>query len=125
MKTQIDLRPSPIAGQWYPGTAENLLAGVNGYMDAATLPEIPGEIIAVIAPHAGYRYSGPVAGHAFAAVRGLSPDIVAVISPMHQYYDQPLLTAAHTAYQTPLGTIRIDQDALNSLDEHLRNMLGC
>ena len=124
MKTQIDLRPSPIAGQWYPGKLENLLAGVNGYMDAATLPEIPGEIIAVIAPHAGYRYSGLVAGHAFAAVRGLSPEIVAVISPMHQYYDQPLLTAAHTAYQTPLGSIPIEQDAVNSLDEHLKNELG-
>jgi AmmeMemoRadiSam system protein B len=124
MKTQIDLRPSPIAGQWYPGKLENLLAGVNGYMDAATLPEIPGEIIAVIAPHAGYRYSGLVAGHAFAAVRGLSPDIVAVISPMHQYYDQHLLTAAHTAYQTPLGSIPIEQDAVNSLDEHLKNELG-
>ena len=124
MKTQIDLRPSPIAGQWYPGKSENLLAGVNGYMDAATLPEIPGEIIAVIAPHAGYRYSGLVAGHAFAAVRGLSPDIVAVISPMHQYFYQPLLTAAHTAYQTPLGSIPIEQDAVNSLDDHLKNDLG-
>lgn len=124
MKMQFDLRPSPIAGQWYPGESKNLLAGVNGFMDAATLPEIPGEIIAVIAPHAGYRYSGPVAGHAFAAVRGLSPDIVAVISPMHQFYDQPLLTAAHTAYQTPLGTIPIEQNAVNSLDEHLENELG-
>jgi AmmeMemoRadiSam system protein B len=124
MKTQIDLRPSPIAGQWYPGKAENLLAGVNEYMDAAVLPEIPGEIIAVIAPHAGYRYSGPVAGHAFAAVRGLSPDIVAVISPMHQYYYQPLLTVSHTAYQTPLGTIPIDQDTVNTLDKHLQNILG-
>jgi AmmeMemoRadiSam system protein B len=124
MKTQIDLRPSPIAGQWYPGKAENLLAGVNGYMDAATFSEIPGEVIAVIAPHAGYRYSGSVAGHAFAAVRGLSPDIVAVISPMHQYYHQPLLTTAHTAYQTPLGTIPIDQGAVNSLNEYLKNELG-
>jgi hypothetical protein len=124
MKTQFDLRPSPIAGQWYPGKADNLLASVIGYMDAAALPEIPGEIIAVIAPHAGYRYSGPVAGHAFAAVRGLSPEIVAVISPMHQYYYQPLLTTAHTAYQTPLGTIPIDQDAVNFMDEHLNNVLG-
>ena len=124
MKMQIDLRPSPIAGQWYPGKAEDLLDSVNGYMDAAMFSEIPGEIIAVIAPHAGYRYSGPVAGHAFAAVRGLSPDIVAVISPMHQYYDQPLLTAAHSAYQTPLGTVPIEQDAVNFLDEYLINELG-
>jgi len=124
MKTQIDLRPSPIAGQWYPGKAENLTASVNGYMEAARLPEIPGELIAVIAPHAGYRYSGPVAGHAFAAARGLTPELVAVISPMHQYYYQPLLTTAHSAYQTPLGSIPVDQDAVDILDEHLKNMLG-
>ena len=124
MKTKMDLRPSPIAGQWYPGKAESLAASVNGYIEAATLPEISGEIIAVIAPHAGHRYSGPVAGHAFAAVRGFSPEMVAVISPMHQHYHQPLLTSAHAAYQTPLGSIPIDQDAVSILDEHLQKLAG-
>ena len=70
MNAQMDLRPSPIAGQWYPGQAERLADSVKGYIEAAKLPGISGEIIAVIAPHAGHRYSGPVAGHAFAAVQG-------------------------------------------------------
>jgi AmmeMemoRadiSam system protein B len=124
MKAQMDLRPSPIAGQWYPGQAESLAASVKGYIEAATLPAIPGEIVAVIAPHAGHRYSGPVAGHAFAAVHGLSPEMVAVISPMHQYHHQPLLTSGHTAYQTPLGSIPIDHDAVSTLDEFLHKSLG-
>jgi AmmeMemoRadiSam system protein B len=124
MKTQIDFRPSPIAGQWYPGQAKILASSVNGYIEAASLPEISGDIIAVIAPHAGYRYSGPVAGHAFAAVRGFSPELVAIVSPMHQPYPQPLLTSAHQAYQTPLGSISIDHDAVNTLDEHLQKKLG-
>jgi len=124
MKTQMDLRPSPIAGQWYPGQAENLAASVDGYIEAAVLPEIPGEVVAVIAPHAGHRYSGPVAGYAFAAIRGHSPDLVAVISPMHQAYHQPLLTSAHTAYQTPLGIIPVDREAITTLDEHLHRALG-
>ena len=124
MKAQTDLRPSPIAGQWYPGQAESLATSVNGYIEAATLPVISGDIIAVIAPHAGHRYSGPVAGHAFAAVRGLSPKLVAVISPMHSLYHQPILTSAHEAYQTPLGSIPIDHDAVSTLDEQLQKSLG-
>jgi MEMO1 family protein len=124
MKTQMDLRPSPIAGQWYPGQVERLSASVDAYIEAAVLPEISGEIVAVIAPHAGHRYSGLVAGHAFAAIRGLSPELVAVISPMHQAYHQPLLTSAHEAYQTPLGIIPIDREALTSLDERLDKALG-
>ncbi len=124
MKDQMDLRPSPIAGQWYPGQPETLASSVDAYIEAAALPKISGEIIAVIAPHAGHRYSGPVAGHAFAAVRGQAPELVAVISPMHQPYHQPLLTSAHAAYQTPLGAIPIDRDAVDMLDEHLQRSLG-
>jgi AmmeMemoRadiSam system protein B len=120
MKAQMDLRPSPIAGQWYPGDPERLAASVDGYIEAAELPEIPGEIVAVIAPHAGHLYSGPVAGHAFAAVRGLTPDLVVVISPMHQPYHQSLLTSSHQAYLTPLGSILIDQEAVKALDGHLQ-----
>jgi AmmeMemoRadiSam system protein B len=124
MKPQMDLRPSPIAGQWYPGQPERLAASVDSYIETAEVPEISGEVVAVIAPHAGHRYSGPVAGHAFAAVRGLEPELVAVISPMHQAYHQSLLTSAHAAYQTPLGTIPIDGEAVNMLDELLHKALG-
>ena len=124
METQMDVRPSPIAGQWYPGNAERLAASVDGYLQAAELPQINGEIVGVIAPHAGHIYSGPVAGHAFAALRGLEPELVAVISPMHQPYQQALLTSGHQAYQTPLGIIPIERDAVEALDKSLKNSLG-
>jgi AmmeMemoRadiSam system protein B len=124
VNAQTDLRPSPISGQWYPGKAELLASSVNHYIETATLPAISGEIIAVIAPHAGHRYSGPVAGHAFAAVKGMSPEIVAVIAPMHQPYYQPLLTSGHAAYQTPLGSIPIDHDAVKTLSSYLQSSLG-
>jgi len=124
MSTKSDLRPSPIAGQWYPDDPRQLAASVDRYIEAATLPNIQGEVIAVMAPHAGYRYSGPVAGYAFSALRGLEPDLVAVVSPMHQPYSQPLLTCAHDAYQTPLGIIPIDRDAVDALDAALLTELG-
>jgi AmmeMemoRadiSam system protein B len=120
----MDTRPSPIAGRWYPGDSGQLASSVDAYIDAAQLPEIPGEVIAIMAPHAGHVYSGPVAGFAFGAVRGMQPELVAVVSPMHQPYSQPLLTSAHQAYQTPLGSILIDQEAVSELDQYLVGELG-
>jgi AmmeMemoRadiSam system protein B len=120
----MDTRPSPIAGRWYPGDSGQLASSVDSYVGAAELPEIEGEVIAVVAPHAGHTYSGPVAGYAFGAVRGMQPDLVAVVSPMHQPYSQPLLTSAHQAYQTPLGPIMIDAEAVAELDQQLEGELG-
>lgn len=124
MNAALDLRPSPIAGQWYSGDPERLAREVDGYVAAASLPAISGQVVAVMAPHAGHRYSGPVAGYAFAALRGLSPEVVAVISPMHYPYEQPLLTSAHEAYATPLGVIPVEAAAVEALDERLREQLG-
>jgi AmmeMemoRadiSam system protein B len=97
---------------------------VDQYLDQAELPELPGKVVAIIAPHAGYIYSGPVAGYAFAAVRGETPELVAVLSPMHQPYYEPLLTTAHAAYSTPLGQIAVDEDTLGGLDTNLKKILG-
>ncbi|MBC8508179.1 MAG: AmmeMemoRadiSam system protein B [Anaerolineales bacterium] len=119
-----DIRPSPIAGQWYPGSAERLRTSIDGYMDAADLPAIDGDIMAIVAPHAGYVYSGPVAGHAFAAVRGQSPEMVAVISPLHQPSPNALFTSDHDAYKTPLGSVLIDKQAVQDLDDRLKAELG-
>jgi MEMO1 family protein len=124
MDAALDLRPSPIAGQWYPGDPQRLAREVDGYIAAAQLPTIPGEVVAVMAPHAGHRFSGPVAGYAFAALRGLSPETVAVISPMHYPYPEPLLTTAHGAYVTPLGVIPVHRPAVEALNERLLERLN-
>jgi len=75
--------------------------------------------VALVAPHAGHRYSGRTAGHAFACVRGQHRDLVAVISPMHSPHPGVLLTSAHHAYATPLGPVWIDRVALAELDSLL------
>jgi AmmeMemoRadiSam system protein B len=124
MNAKLDIRPSPIAGQWYPGDPMRLAASVDQYILEAELPELDGEVIAIVTPHAGHLYSGPVAGYAFAALRDLKPDLVAVVSPMHYPYNAQLLTTAHDAYETPLGIIRVDQAALQSLDGLLEQGLG-
>jgi len=119
MSELLDLRPSPIAGQWYPADPRRLAAQVDQYMQAAQLPELDGEVVAVMAPHAGHIYSGPVAGYAFAALRDSTPDVVIVVSPMHHPYYEPLLTTAHDAYATPLGSVPVQHEALRALDSYL------
>jgi MEMO1 family protein len=119
-----DVRPSSIAGKWYPANPDKLASSVDHYINQAVLPMLKGKVVAVIAPHAGHLYSGPVAGWAFAALRGLKPDLVALVAPMHYPYQEPLLSSAHTAYRTPLGEIAIDRQALLELDGQLQKRLG-
>ena len=120
----LNVRPSPLAGRWYESDPAILANNVDRYLDSAQLPELDGEVIAVIAPHAGHIYSGPVAGYAFAALRGRGPDLVAVVAPMHHPYSEPLITTAHDAYSTPLGEVPVDKDALHQLDGLLRAELN-
>ena len=119
MPTISAIRPSPIAGRWYEGNPQRLGRQVEQYIDKAHIPELKGEVVALIVPHAGHIYSGATAGHAFRCVRGQTRDLVAVISPLHAYHFAPLLTSAHQAYQTPLGTVPIDKDAVAQVDEIL------
>jgi AmmeMemoRadiSam system protein B len=120
----IDVRPSPIAGQWYEGNPKRLAQTIDQYLSEVELPELDGDVMGVIAPHAGHVYSGEVAGYAFSALRGLRPDLVAVLGPMHQPFIEPLLTTKHDAYSTPLGNIPVDKTALNDLDVILNSELG-
>ncbi|MBL8063726.1 MAG: AmmeMemoRadiSam system protein B [Anaerolineales bacterium] len=116
----LDIRPSPIAGTWYPGNPKSLASSIDEYFAKATLPKLTGQVLGVIAPHAGHRYSGVVAAHAFATLRGLQPDLVTILSPFHNYDPRPLVTTKHQAYATPLGNIEIDTISLAKLRSHLQ-----
>lgn len=119
-----DVRPSPIAGLWYPREPGRLARSVDGYLDSARGGDLGGIVVAVVAPHAGHAYSGPVAGHAFGAVRGSAPDLVAVVGPMHDFHPDMLLGSGHQAYGTPLGTVVVDQAARRRLDARLEAEIG-
>lgn len=119
-----DVRPSPIAGQWYADRPEVLAREVDGFIQGAELAPLEGEVVAVIAPHAGHRYSGAVAGYAFAPLLNMQYEIVAVVSPMHHPWAEPLLTTAHKAYETPLGDVQVDEATLRALDDALQRRLG-
>lgn len=114
-----DLRPSPIAGRWYPGKQDELVSMIDRFVVASADTVLTGTLNGLIAPHAGYIYSGQTAAAAFKLVRGLTYRRVVVISPMHSYYDDPILTSGHEAYWTPLGAVPVDREMVEALGYHL------
>ncbi len=113
------IRPSPIAGLWYSADAQQLAQQIDRYLAEAQIPPLQGQVIALVAPHAGHRYSGRTAGHAYKAILGPTFDLVALVSPMHAYYPAPVLTSAHSSYFTPLGEVPIDRESTDQLAELL------
>ncbi len=121
-----DVRPSPIAGRWYPAQANALRQAVDGYLEAAPALAAPAadDILGLLAPHAGLMFSGPVAAHAFRAVRGARVDLVALVCPSHFHADGPALTTGHQAYATPLGIVAVDGAAVSEVRAALADSLG-
>ena len=115
----MTVRPSPIAGTWYEANSEILTKQIDSFLEKAEVPNFVGQVLGVIAPHAGHKYSGFVAAHAFKTLQGLESDLVVVISPFHNYAPYPLITTSHQAYSTPLGNIEVDHSALQELQTNL------
>ena len=103
------IRPSAAAGTFYPADARGLRAMVERYVAAADGGRTAGTPKAVIAPHAGLVYSGPVAGHAFAALGREAARIrrVVVIGPAHFVPFRGLAVPSADAFRTPLGDVRV------------------
>ena len=118
------VRRSPIAGAWYPDNPEVLKREIDGYIDQAGAPTLPGEVVGLIAPHAGYFYSGLTAGYAYRAVKGQKYDTCAVFSPLHDYSPHDLLTTAHEAYATPLGKVPVDRSLIEECSRKIAESNG-
>jgi MEMO1 family protein len=122
--SNMDIRPSPIAGTWYSGSHDELAQSVDRFLAEGSAQQPAGRLLGLVVPHAGHRYSGKVAGAAFRLARGLKPDIVAVVSPLHNPYPGPVVTTAHEAYATPLGEIPVDAGAQEALHAALYRLSG-
>jgi len=120
----LDIRPSPIAGAWYPSDAESLAISIDQLLNSVKPKDIKGQIMGLIVPHAGHRYSGGVAAHAFCQIQGLQPEVVIVIAPLHMPAYEPVLTSDHQAYETPLGMLRIDHNLLANFELALSQEYG-
>lgn len=97
------------AGKFYPGAAEELKTDVLGYLKEASAPA-SGSVKAIIAPHAGYQYSGPIAGTAFRHFQDASMPIerIVLLGPSHRVPFRGLALSSAAAFETPLGAIEND-----------------
>jgi AmmeMemoRadiSam system protein B len=116
------VRPPAVAGTFYPAGADRLRATVEGHLAAASGPGAARPPAwrppkALIAPHAGYVYSGPVAGHAFAALGAGAAQIrrVVVIGPAHFVPFRGIALPTTRAFRTPLGDVPLDGAALAAI----------
>ena len=105
-----------VAGLFYPGTADELSATLDDLMQTADAAseERP---YALIAPHAGYQYSGPVAASAYATLAPWADEIsrVVVLAPSHRLGFRGIATSSADLFQTPLGDIPVDRVAVRQL----------
>ncbi|HHO75390.1 MAG TPA: AmmeMemoRadiSam system protein B [Deltaproteobacteria bacterium] len=109
------IRKSIVAGSWYPDIPDILRDDISRYMEKASAPEIPDKPAVIISPHAGYMFSGGVAGYAYKAVSDHHYKTVVVISPSHRAYFPFVSVWAHGGFETPLGIIEVDEDLCGRL----------
>ncbi len=119
----VHIRPAAVAGKFYPAAAGILRKHIRHYMDevdpaiaGSVSPESP-RIRAIIAPHAGYRYSAAIAASAYTCLKPLRKRInrVVLIGPSHRVAFEGLACSSAEAFNTPLGSVPVDTVATRKL----------
>lgn len=117
MASQPDTRPAAVAGLFYPGDAATLARDVGDLLAAVPGTTLAHSPKALIVPHAGYIYSGPVAASAYALLKPRRGTIrrVVLLGPVHRVPVRGLALPGVDAFATPLGRVAIDADAVRQL----------
>lgn len=109
-----DIRRAAVAGSWYPGTARALAEALDRYLANATRT-VGGKLVALLSPHAGLMYSGPVAAHAYRLLRDHHFDTAVLVGPSHFVGFEGVAVYAGGGFETPLGVAAIDHDVADAL----------
>ena len=110
----VKVREAAVAGTWYPGTAPALAEAVDRHL-ARTARDVDGELVAIIAPHAGLMYSGPVAAHAYRLLRGRAFDVAVLVGPSHFVGFDGVAVSRAGAFATPFGPAPVAVDISDAL----------
>ena len=112
---QPTIRQAAVAGLFYPGTATELAHDVRAMLADAPTAEVTPK--ALIAPHAGYIYSGPIAASAYATLENIAPHIrrVILLGPTHRVAVRGLALSGAEAFATPLGEVALDMEAAQAI----------
>ncbi len=108
----ISYRPATVAGKFYHSNIDSLNAEIERYLELNTPPKISlqNKILGIVVPHAGYVYSGFVAGKMYRELVGRDIKTVIIISPSHQIYFNYSAVYPGDAYVTPLGPCKVDTE---------------
>jgi AmmeMemoRadiSam system protein B/AmmeMemoRadiSam system protein A len=106
---QPKVRQAAVAGSFYPSDPKVLSAMIDGMLAKVSVPQITDPILAVVAPHAGYQYSGPTAAYTYAQLKGHKYTRVVVIAPTHHVSFDFTSIYEGDSYATPLGNVQVDK----------------
>lgn len=117
------VRQPAVAGTFYPSNADELRREVQAYLDAADVPPVKGEILAAMAPHAGYRYSAAIAAYVHKAIADVPFDTLVVIG--HDAHAKGIVALLPRAQEfvTPLGRVPVDTELAKALTEKDRRII--
>ncbi len=116
MAATSTVRHPAVAGRFYPRDPDDLRCEARGYLEQSNVAsEAPKHALGCIAPHAGYMYSGHVAGAVFARIE--IPSRCIVMCPNHTGMGRALAIMSEGAWETPLGAISIDTDLAGALKQ--------
>jgi AmmeMemoRadiSam system protein B len=110
----MTIRMPAVAGRFYPGSRQALQTEISRYVPAGVEPRA---VKGLLAPHAGYMYSGPVAGAVYAAA--VIPERVVVLCPNHTGHGRPLAMMGDGLWHTPLGDVPVDNELAADLSARL------
>lgn len=111
------IRHPAVAGMFYPAEADSLKQDIHRYLDNASAPSVTPK--AIVVPHAGYIFSGPVAASAYKQLLPLKKQItqVVLLGPSHRVAFSGLAVPESDTFNTPLGNIAIDQKAIEKITD--------
>ncbi len=104
-----------MSGAFYPGSPSDLKATIDGFLTEAEKHPIAGKLVALIAPHAGYIYSGRVAASAYKQIEGMHFDTVVLVGISHRSAIRGASVYSSGGYETPLGIAEIDRELAEEL----------
>ncbi|MFB3896011.1 MAG: AmmeMemoRadiSam system protein B [bacterium] len=117
MAKETDIHWTSSAGQWFPANSTELTITIDGYLNKAMPATLNGELIALISPHAGYPYSGPIAAYAYKQIDGKQYDTVIILGLSHRYPLNDVSIYDQGAWQSPLGKLDIDTNLAKDIEK--------
>ena len=115
----MPLRRAAVAGTWYSSIPARLTAEIAAYVERADREapdEVPAaDVVALVAPHAGLMYSGPVAAHAYRLLKTRRYDVIVLVGPSHYVGFDGASIWLEGAFETPLGNLQVDAETARDI----------